>query len=416
MIKIDHTTLAKDPALGWYEIGGKVHWDKASALMEGTKLGLNHNHLHWNFNDAEFGSFDWTIEPPGDIRDYYWARAREIREKYDYIILNCSGGADSTTVLYSFIQQGLHVDEIFVRHAKTGTNKYASTTKELDASNEFSEYEYAAVPLMNWVKQVSPRTKITVHDFSLDIIDDKKVTWDENFIYWCGDYVTPGCVVRYTHASDKDSLNQFDKGKRIGIIFGTDKPRVALDGNDLYLMFVDRPVHSALPATVNNGYTNTEVELFYWHPNSRAMLAKQCHIIKRWFEMPDNARLRFMLNGKWLLSPQNRTAYEAIVKGIVYPDYNLSTFQCNKPVKTVMQEWDYWMGDFKNTEGYKIFMRGVMHLYKNIDEGFLKIYESGTQPGTNLSGSNWEYRPCVSNKYKIGTLTGSIIKGPLHDI
>lgn len=406
MIKIDHTTLAKDPALGFYEIGGKIFWDKASALMEGTKMGLNHSHLHWNFNDTDFGKFDWSHEPPGTIKDYYHARAREIREKYDYLILNCSGGADSTTVLYSFIQQGLFVDEIFVRHATAGTNKYKANDHELDASNEFSEFEYAALPLLNWVKQVSPRTKITVHDFSLDVIQDN-LTWDENFIYWCGDYVTPGCVVRYTHASDKDSLNQFDKGKKVGIIFGTDKPRLYLEDDKMYLMFVDRPVHSATPAAVNNGYTNTEVELFYWHPNSMAMVAKQCHLIKRWFEMPHNARLKYMLNHKWLLSPTNRTVYESIIKGVIYPDYDLSTFQCNKPVKTVMQEWDYWMEDFKNTEGYKTFMRGMMHLYKNIDEGFLKIYESGTKPGTGLSGSNWEYRPCISNKYYIGNFNNS---------
>jgi len=404
MIKIDHTTLVKDPALGFYEIGGRVYWDKASALMAGTQAGLTGKDLHWNFNDTEFGKWDWAHEPPGDIREYYWARAREIREKYDYVILNCSGGADSTTVLYSFIQQGLHVDEVFVRHATAATKKYTVTNQELDASNEYSEFEYAALPLLNWLKQVSPNTKITVHDFSLDIIQDN-LTWDENFIYWCGDYVTPGCIVRYTHASDKDSLNQFDKGKKIGIIFGTDKPRLYTENGKLYLMFVDRPVHSATPAAVNNGYTNTEVELFYWHPNSMAMLAKQCHLIKRWFELPHNARLRYMLDRNWLLSPTNRTVYESIIKGVIYPDYDLTTFQCNKPVKTVMQEWDYWMEDFKDTAGYKTFMRGMMHLYKNIDESFLKIYRSGQHPNTPMNGTNWEYQPCVSNSYCIGDLS-----------
>lgn len=411
MIKIDHSTLAKDPLLGWYEIGGKVYWDKASALMSGTQQKFTGKDLYWNFNDAEFSKRDWSIEPPGDIRDYYWARAREIREKYDYIILNCSGGADSTTVLYSFIQQGLHVDEVFVRHASAATKKYTVTNKELDASNEYSEFEYAAKPLMKWLEKVSPKTKITVHDFSLDVIDDKNITWDENFIHWCGDFVTPGCIVRYTHASDKDSLNQFDKGKKIGIIFGTDKPRVMVEDGKLYTFFVDRPVHSAIPATVNNGYDNTSVELFYWHPSSLAMLAKQCHLIKRWFELPHNSRLQYMLNKDWLLSPTNRTVYEALIKGVIYPDYDLNTFQCDKPVKSVMQEWDYWINDFKNTEGYKTFMRGVMHLYKNIDESFLKIYKTGQHPNTPLTGINWEYQPCTSKKYYIGDMIKSQPQG-----
>ena len=158
MIKIDYTTLSKNPLLGFYQVKDQIYWDKASALLGATKSGLKFEDLHWNFNDMEFGSFDWTLEPPGDIRDYYYARARELREKYDYIILNCSGGADSTTMLYSFINQGLHVDEVIVRHATAGTNKYKVSNRDFDARNEFSEFEHAALPLLKWLQNVSTNT------------------------------------------------------------------------------------------------------------------------------------------------------------------------------------------------------------------------------------------------------------------
>lgn len=408
MIKIDHTTLAKDPALGFYEIGGKVFWDKASALMEGTKMGLGYSDLHWNFNDEYFGKFNWTQEPPGTVKNYYHARAREIREKYDYIILNCSGGADSTTMLYSFIQQGLHVDEVFVRHAKAGTAGHEPDSTNMLASNEHSEFEYAAKPLLEWLKKVSPRTKITVHDFSLDVLNDN-LTWDENFIHWCGDYVTPGCVVRYTHASLKDSLNLFDKGKRVGMLFGTDKPRFFIKDQQLYLRFMDRVVHSATPSAVNNGYDNTEVELFYWAPtpSATALVAKQCHMIRDWFNHPMNHRMRFMLDNNWLANPSNRTVFESMCKTIIYPDYDASTFQVNKPARSVYQEWDYWMGDFTNTQGYKTFMRGMMHLYKNIDASFLKFNNIGVQDSLKKKESalTWEYMMCSSPLYYIGDLT-----------
>jgi hypothetical protein len=410
MIKIDYTTLAKNPTLGFYEINNQVFWDKASALMAGTKLGLNHTDLHWNFNDSEFGNFDWKVEPPGDIRNYYNARAKELREKYDYLILNCSGGADSTTMLYAFINQGLHVDEVFVRHATSGTNRFGASDMNMSASNEFSEFEFAALPLLKWLKNASPNTKITVHDFSADIINED-LTWDENFIHWCGDYVTPGCVVRYTHASQKDSLNLFDKGKSVGIIFGTDKPRVYIDKNkQMQLMFVDRATHSATPAAVQNGYHNTEVELFYWHPNSMPMIAKQCHLIKRWLEVPQNRRFWFMFDEFWLRRASNRTAYESLVKGIIYPDYDLSTFQCDKPTRSVFQEWDYWINNFKDSAGYKTFMRGMMHLYKNIDHQFLTLNAAGLSGVQNtISGTSWEYKLCMSNSYCIGAMSESII-------
>jgi hypothetical protein len=403
MIKLDHKTLVKDTKLGFYEINNKIYWDKATAVMEGTKAGLGYNDLRWNFNDQEFSSWNWSEEPPGSIKDYYHARARHLRDKYDYLILNCSGGADSTTMLYSFIQQGLFIDEVFVRYAGEGTKKYNKTDKEFDASNEFSEFEYAAVPLLNWLKQVSPRTKITLHDFSLDIINDN-LTWDENFIHWCGDYVTPGCIVRYTH-TDKDSLTTFDKGKSIGILFGTDKPRLAItpDGY-LVTFFGDRAVSSAIPTAVNNGYTNTHVELFYWSPDAVPLMIKQCHVLKNWFQLPDNRRLQYMLNTKWLLNSMNRTLYELVIKGIIYPDYDLTTFQCNKPVKTVFQEWDYWMSDFKATEGFNTFLRGVAHLYNNTSKDFFKIPDTGSVINGHMDMMNWEYKICSSQTYTIGKI------------
>lgn len=388
--------------MGWYEIGGKTYWDKASALLEGSRLGFKGKDLKWNFNDAEFSKYDWTIEPPGDIKDYYWARARQLREKYDYLILNFSGGSDSATILYSFIQQGLHIDEVIYRHATAGTKKYQANTQHLDATNEFSEFEYAGKPHLEWLAKVSPRTKITVHDFSLDVIDNNQLVWDENFIHWCGDFVSPGIITRYNHAN-LDHLRLFDKGKRIGIIFGVDKPRLMIENGKVYTFFVDRPVHIAQPALVNNGYTNTEVELFFWSPELPQLVIKQCHLIKKWFDLPFNNRLKYMLNSQWLLSPHNRTAYEAVIKGVIYPDYDLSTFQCNKPVKTVFQEWDYWMEDFKGTAGYKTFMRGVTHLYTNIDQSFLRRSAGApTKIGTSVTPDNWEYKPCTSNLYEIG--------------
>lgn len=401
-IKIDHTTLSGAPELGLYQIGGKTFKDKASAVLEGTKMGLKYKDLYWNFNDIDYSSWDWTQEPPGSIREYYHARARHLREKYDYIIINCSGGADSTTVLYSFIQQGLFVDEVFVRRAGVGVN-YKSSDTEFDASNEFSEYEYAALPLLKWLKSISPKTKITVHDFSADLLNDK-MTWDENFIYWCGDYVTPGCVVRYTHASDKDSLNVFDTGKRVCILFGTDKPKLSIapDGN-LLTYFADRTVSSAIPATVNNGYDNTYVELFYWSPDAVPLMIKQCHILKRWFEMPENKRLQYMLNPSWQMNAMNRTMYESVIKGIIYPDYDLTTFQCNKPVKLVFQEWDYWMLDHKNSEGYNTFMRGLNYLYNNVDKDFFKVPDLGIMDN-KMNPLNWEYKICTSKYYNIGKM------------
>jgi hypothetical protein len=401
MIKLDHNSMSKNPALGYYEVGGKIFWDKASALIEASTLGLKYKDIKWNFNESTFSKFDWTVEPPGDIRDWYYKRAKQIREKYDYIILNLSGGGDSTTVLYSFVNQGLLIDEVIVRTPQAGTNKWQSNNLNFSAANEFSEFEYAAKPILNWLSSVSPLTKITIHDFSKDIID-KNLIWDENFIFWSGDYVTPGCIVRYNNFSNIETIRTLDKGKKIAIVFGTDKPRVIFQKEHVNIIFVDRPVHSALPSTVTSGFTNTEVELFYWSPELPELIIKQCHLIKRWFELKENQRLSYMLNFWWQTNNLNRSAYEATIKGIIYPDYDLSTFQCNKPEKATFQEWDYWMNDFLDTTGFKTFKRGMDFLYNNIDSDFLKITEPERLPGIELNKNNWEYKPYYSKLYYLG--------------
>lgn len=393
--------MTKNPKLGYYCIGGKTFWNKATALIEGSKMGLTYDDLEWNFNDNRFKKHDWSQEPEGDIRSYYHIRARQLRDKYDYLILNFSGGSDSTTILYSFIQQGLFLDEVVVRHATAGTNKWTPNNLNYNAANEFSEFEYAAKPILKWLEKVSPRTKITVHDFSKDIIDDKLV-WDENFIYWTGDYVTPGCIARFNHATNLDHLKIFDKGKSVGIIFGTDKPRVIYQNDDVNIVFVDRATHTAIPATVTSGFDNTQVELFYWSPDLPELMIKQCHIIKKWFEMPQNERLSYMLNFWWQLSPINRGTYESTIKGLIYPDYDLTTFQTDKPVKATMQEWDYWIEDFKDSSGFYTFKRGLNHLYTHIDKSFLKVIEPLRLPGVEINSENWEYRPCYSKRYYLG--------------
>lgn len=402
MIKFDHTTLSKDPKLGFYEVKNQIFWDKASALIAASKLDLDYNDVKWNFNDHDFSKYDWTIEPPGNIRDYYHIRAKQLREKYDYLILNFSGGSDSTTVLYSFVQQNLLIDEVIVRNPISATKKYGNDLYNLSAYNEFSEFEFAAKPILKWLEKISPKTKITIHDYSHDIISDN-INWDENFFHWTGDYINPGCIVRYTHNSIYDHLKLFDKDIKIGIIFGTDKPRVIYQNEDVNFHFIDRAVHSALPASVNNNFSNTQVELFYWSPDLPELIIKQCHLVKRWFETPINQPLSYMMDYWRLMTPTNRSSYETCIKGIIYPDYNLKTWQVNKTISsTINTEWDFWMKDYKDTVGYKTFMRTYDYLFQNISSNFMQIDYNYFKPGNEFNLTNWEFKVYRSKFYYLG--------------
>ena len=144
-MKIIYKSQVKNPKLGFYEVGKDIFYNKVEALEAATRLKIPFESVHWNFNDEVFKRLDWTQEPDLTLTSLYEARARQLREKYDYIIINCSGGSDSTTALFSFINQGLHVDEIIVRYAKSATQGKKPNITDFRPENEWSEYFFAEI-------------------------------------------------------------------------------------------------------------------------------------------------------------------------------------------------------------------------------------------------------------------------------
>jgi hypothetical protein len=364
------------------------------ALTAATRLKLPFENIHWNFNDQAFKQIDWTTEPDTDIKLLYQARARQLREKYDYIIINCSGGSDSNTALFSFLDQGLHVDEIVVRYAKTGTEKYGFDLWNAKAENEFSEFKFAVLPMLATVKKVSPNTKITVHDHSLDALNLDK-NFDENFIYWCGDCQSPGFITRFQHNTLIEDLRVFDKDKKIAIIFGIDKPKIHLKNGHMYCYFVDRVAQPGLIPTFYSDNTNITSELFYWTPDLPDMLVKQAHLMKRWYETKSNHSLVRLLDPLKQAVPQHRGTYETIAKGILYPDYDLATFQAQKPCRFTLQEWDFWIKDHTQSNGYKVWLSGIKHIAQNVNASYL-------QGVVDFEKFDWAMRMIISNEYCLG--------------
>ena len=70
--------------LGVYRVGDLKFYSKLEAIEMHTKTGI---HPHWDFNEAVFSSYDWTVEPKEDLLELYKQRAEQLRNQYDYIIL-----------------------------------------------------------------------------------------------------------------------------------------------------------------------------------------------------------------------------------------------------------------------------------------------------------------------------------------
>lgn len=97
-----------NPKLGFYTCNGQTFDSKIQAYLYGAQVKQR---VEWDFNNELFRKHDWTVEPEETLDQLYNARARQLREQYDYIILSYSGGADSHNILMSFIRQGLHIED-----------------------------------------------------------------------------------------------------------------------------------------------------------------------------------------------------------------------------------------------------------------------------------------------------------------
>jgi hypothetical protein len=354
--------LEQNDKLGFYTVGDKIYHSKPQALIAATQTG---HFPHWNFNNEIFGSQPWTEEPEVSLQELYRLRAQQLREQYDYVRIEISGGSDGNTALYSFLLNGIHVDEIVFRYPKTGEKHVNADPFNTKAENTLSEYKYAAQPLLHWIATNYPKVKITIHDYSLDMLAGN---YDETWVFHSKDYFQPGHVFKHNAIGMIEHRRQAESGKKICVLYGIDKPKICIRDNQWYLYFLDIQANCAV-GTIEE-YNNITNEYFFWTPDMPEIVRKQAHIIRNWFSLPQNVQFQYLI--RWPNhSFSQRTAYEQMIKPLIYPDYDHMTFQTAKPTNSFYNEMDHWFyTNFQGTEPYDIWQAGLNLLVDNIDPKF----------------------------------------------
>ncbi len=351
--------LENNPKLGFYTVGNQRYYIKPQALIAATTTGL---FPEWNFNRDIFDSYTWTTEPAVSLRELYRLRAQQLRDRYDYIRLEVSGGGDSSTAAYSFIMNGIHLDEVVFRYPKTGEKNVTDDPFNTKPENTLSEWRYAAQPLLKWIADHAPRTKITVHDYSEDML---RSGHDEDWIFRTKDYFQPGHAFKHTVDAVDSHKQTLDQGKKVCMLWGVDKPKVCIKDSKWYLYFMDVQANNANPEV--GQWDNVTNEYFYWTPDLPELLCKQAHVIRRWFDLPSNTYLQHL--ARWPnYSFAQRTTFEHIVKPLLYPDYDPTTFQTSKPTNSFYNEMDHWFyTNFRETRAWTMWRAGLDYLIKHID-------------------------------------------------
>lgn len=369
--KIEHTSVAglnfePNKKLGYYLVNNEIYYNKYQALLEATKLK---QHARWFFNEDTFIRYPWQVEPEETLRELYCQRAQQLRDSYDYIRLEASGGADSTTVVFSFLLNNIHLDEVVFRYPKSGEKDLVGNARDARPENTLSEWEFAAKPLLDWIKTNYPATKITVHDYTENIIQDAE-TKDESWIFQTRHYLQPGHVNKYQLNGHEDHKRLAERNLKICVLYGADKPKVCVKDGKWFMYFNDG--QASHTDQVIGPYSNITNEFFYWSPDACKLLAKQIHTVKRWFEQPEHYNMQNVLH--WPNSNfSGRTIYEQIVKAVIYPEYDLCTFQTNKSTNNIYNEMDFWFHyNFKDTKPYQVWEAGINYLLDNIHPEYVE--------------------------------------------
>lgn len=178
---------------------------------------------------------DWHVEPIESIEEIYRQRAQQLRDTYDYIRVEASGGSDSNTVIFSFLLNGIHLDEVVYRFPKIAEQHFTTGVQDQRPENSLSEWELAAQPLLKWIATHSPATKITIVDYS-ESIADPNFAKNESWVFETKNFISPSyCMGKFDNRTE-DFLHVVDKGAKLCIIYGAEKPKIFIKDNK----FLDR--------------------------------------------------------------------------------------------------------------------------------------------------------------------------------
>jgi len=343
-------TNSKDK-LGYYQVGDYKTYSKVEAIEAHARTGI---HPHWDFNEAVFGSYNWKVEPTETLEELYARRAREIREKYDYVSIFYSGGADSGNIVNTFVDNGLKIDEIV-------TYNFHSLDPRRDNFFHAEQYQ-VSYPRLEELKKRGVDFKHKIIDLSEiahSILIDPVV--GNNLAYWTNcNYGITHLAIGYIRERDVDYQKLNDLGLRHAFVYGIEKPRIYVEDGRYCLRFTDMIDNGPSIRTQILDREHEHDELFYWDPGCCDLLCKQAHVLMRFLKMnqelidlnrdirDDSKKIRIPMIEQTFTGrgTSDGLSYREILNWLIYPGFNPYTFSMGKPMSVLRSLRDeYWRKD-----------------------------------------------------------------------
>lgn len=343
---------------GYYIVGDKNFNFKFNALMHASATKQD---VQWEFSSKQFRSLDWRTPLLIDIRLLYKRRAQQLRDRYDYLILSFSGGSDSTTILQSFINNNIHLDEIICDWPVKHTSDW-KISSDPSSFNHISEWELAIKPMLDYISTHHPEIKITITDTTEQLsLEDNEHAFT---ISHMGPYQS---TKRYKNITARyNEINQ--KIDRVAVILGCDKPGVFVERNTFCVILDDQHCFFKSSQVPNSRV----VEYFYWTGDMPEIVREQAHLIYQ--HLLANPALKCM----FIPGTKFNSQREKLIKSIIYPDWNNNTFQADKSDSTLWSSQHNWINK-ESTPALSAWVSTLNSHINMIDSKYLNFYPDSTQ-------------------------------------
>lgn len=327
---------------GTWSVGGVKYTNKIQALVAATeqKLPVQYHYYHdvWK-------NFDRNLLGKINLKELYKQRAQMLRDKYDYLILYYSGGSDSWTILNTFLENNIKIDCVYVRWPKKAENSYTPNTTNRTAFNFMSEWDFVLEKDLKWLAQAHPEIRIELSDW-MENVDPTYFNDDifatQNHLYSAANLLR---MQKFSQL-EKDLL---DKGKRVGEIWGIDKPLIVeYEEGKVGMLFKDEII------SVGQCYQGNPdgPEFFYWSHEFPLLCMEQAYQCFLFYKA--NPPLRSIVSGdNWQkmnnsrLFVDQRALYadytQHLTRKAIYPDWDFNKFQAEKPKSLTREDKDFWL-------------------------------------------------------------------------
>ena len=342
--------VAQLSGVGYVDQSGVLYTNKYDAITQ----AWGGSSIRFYFYEDVFDAMNWGDEPTATLPELYRARALQLRDRYDHLVLAYSGGIDSTNMLEAFILNGIKVDEVLMVGA--------FSQDAFKGSDENHNRDIYANVIPTLADMDLRGAKLTYLDYSPFLRQPAQLDVSRSALWLrdIGPYISPHNFFwyeLYKHITVDRAPSQ-----RVGVIMGCDKPRIVRRAGKYFFYFLDTGVlgYGRVGFSPKEG---VDIANFYSSPETGDLLRKQAAVCKRYIIAAE--------------STLRHVSLDAAVYDVRHPLIHTSV----KTTSTLISERDSFFRKWTGSDVAKLYCEGLIELQKKGVAGamnqvaFSRLYE-----------------------------------------